>query len=147
MSPKIGFKHSEATKEKLRGHKKVFCVRGHKFSQFGRNNDGQCKECRRLYTAKQGKEFGWKNQGIKNESGQFLTLVDYDRLYQIQGGCCRICGRHQVEIGKSLYADHDHVTAIIRGLLCLRCNAALGFYENHKIQIEKYVLKYQGEKK
>lgn len=51
----------------------------------------------------------------------------YDQLYAQQGGVCGICrksgnGRHR------LCGDHDHVTKQIRGLLCHRCNTAIGLF-------------------
>ena len=40
------------------------------------------------------------------------------------GKACLICG-----CGGQLYRDHDHVTGMIRGLLCPPCNSWLGIYE------------------
>jgi hypothetical protein len=42
-----------------------------------------------------------------------------------QGGGCAICERPpRPDI--SLHVDHDHVSGAVRGLLCFRCNNALG---------------------
>lgn len=50
-----------------------------------------------------------------------LTDHDVDGLLAQQNGLCAIClGRPAVHI------DHDHVDGRIRGMLCFRCNAALG---------------------
>lgn len=51
----------------------------------------------------------------------------YDRLWVQQGGRCAICGKQQR--ARALALDHDHQTGRIRGLLCMRCNRALGAYE------------------
>lgn len=54
-----------------------------------------------------------------------ISLEDYDRLLADQDGGCAICGnppRHDI----SLHVDHDHATGRTRGLLCFRCNNALG---------------------
>ncbi len=54
-----------------------------------------------------------------------LTLEEYEEMLAKQGGGCAICGRPpRPDI--SLHVDHDHETGRIRGLLCFRCNNALG---------------------
>ena len=46
-----------------------------------------------------------------------------------QGGVCAVCSREPTP-GISLHVDHDHETGRIRGLLCFRCNNALGDLED-----------------
>ncbi len=60
-----------------------------------------------------------------------LTLEQYDEMLEKQGGVCAICGKAEVMVHqngsvKRLAVDHNHDTGQIRGLLCARCNAALG---------------------
>jgi len=61
----------------------------------------------------------FKNYGI--------SLEQYDEILQSQNGLCAICqcppGNGN---GRYLCIDHDHSTGGIRGLLCRKCNAALG---------------------
>lgn len=59
-----------------------------------------------------------------------ITLVDYNRMFAAQNGCCGICGRHQTEFKKSLAVDHNHTTGQIRGLLCISCNTGLTVVED-----------------
>mgnify|MGYP006369172057 CR=1 FL=1 len=47
---------------------------------------------------------------------------------------CEICGKTE-----NLCVDHDHKTKKFRGLLCQACNRALGWFENNKENIEKYL--------
>lgn len=47
-----------------------------------------------------------------------------------QGGGCAICGGQQVA-GRRLAVDHDHQTGAVRDLLCNRCNAGLGSFQDH----------------
>lgn len=47
----------------------------------------------------------------------------YDELRAKQQGRCAICKRDD----RVLAVDHDHSTGEIRGLLCRRCNSAIGF--------------------
>ena len=53
-----------------------------------------------------------------------LSLADYRALQQRQGNACAICRK----VTRVLCIDHCHVTGRVRGLLCRRCNSALGFY-------------------
>jgi hypothetical protein len=53
-----------------------------------------------------------------------LTPEDYDRMLDEQGGGCAICG--DAPGATALHVDHDHDTGVVRGLLCFRCNSALG---------------------
>lgn len=55
----------------------------------------------------------------------------YDALLNEQGGRCAICGRaeqsaHRTGTRFSLSIDHDHQSGVVRGLLCQRCNRAIG---------------------
>ena len=54
-----------------------------------------------------------------------ISLEDYEQLLQDQGGRCAICERPPRE-DIALHVDHEHGTGRIRGLLCFRCNNALG---------------------
>jgi Recombination endonuclease VII len=60
---------------------------------------------------------------LRNKFG--LTPDEYDRILSAQGGVCVLCDRPPTP-GISLHVDHDHGTGEIRGLLCMRCNNALG---------------------
>jgi hypothetical protein len=60
-----------------------------------------------------------------------LTPAERVHLSRVQGGACAICGR----TGIPLHVDHDHrhcpgkegCRRCVRGLLCNRCNSALGW--------------------
>lgn len=54
-----------------------------------------------------------------------ISLLEYRAMLELQGGVCAICGG--VDKNKSLAVDHDHRTGKVRGLLCGRCNPAIGF--------------------
>ena len=54
-----------------------------------------------------------------------ITLEDYQRMLDAQDGVCAICGKRRPD-ERTLHVDHDHETGEIRGLLCFRCNNAIG---------------------
>lgn len=59
-----------------------------------------------------------------------LSLEDYNLLFNLQNGCCKICERHQSEFDASLHIDHNHKTKAIRGLLCRDCNIGIGYLKD-----------------
>ena len=66
-----------------------------------------------------------------NKSGTLLrlygiTIDTYESLVQQQAGKCAICN----EIPTKLYVDHCHDSGVVRGLLCMKCNAALGLFKD-----------------
>lgn len=64
-----------------------------------------------------------------------IDLHEYDRMYRLQRGLCAICKKHEsAKMSKSgkvklLAVDHDHDTGEVRGLLCQRCNQAIGQFD------------------
>lgn len=63
-----------------------------------------------------------------------ITLADYDAMFAIQGGACAICrepckGTPEKPYHR-LHVDHNHETGKVRGLLCRRCNVAVGYLEH-----------------
>lgn len=58
-----------------------------------------------------------------------ISVAEFDELYRQQGGKCAICKQvpEPMRNGRSsMHVDHDHATGLVRGLLCHRCNTALG---------------------
>jgi hypothetical protein len=56
---------------------------------------------------------------------------NYLARMEAQGGVCAVCGKAETAKDpagriKRLAIDHDHTTGRTRGLLCQRCNTALG---------------------
>lgn len=60
-----------------------------------------------------------------------ITLEEYNTLFIKQNGCCAICGKHQNELKNKLSVDHNHTTKKVRGLLCHKCNVALGYADEN----------------
>ncbi len=62
-----------------------------------------------------------------------LTNEEYDELLEAQQGRCGICGTDKTGHSKNKYfcVDHDHKTSKVRGLLCYKCNIALGHFQDN----------------
>jgi len=56
-----------------------------------------------------------------------ITLAQYNEMLVRQGGKCAICG-HPPKT-RALNTDHNHKTKQVRGLLCHKCNRALGLLQ------------------
>ena len=54
-----------------------------------------------------------------------ITLEEYDELSAYQNYVCAIC-LEVCNTGQPLSVDHCHDTNEVRGLLCRRCNVAIG---------------------
>lgn len=58
----------------------------------------------------------------------------YQEMLYSQNGVCAICGRAERVIIKnkrlSLAVDHCHKTNMVRGLLCQKCNLAIGLLDD-----------------
>lgn len=69
---------------------------------------------------------------IKKLASYGLTEAQYQAMLEGQDGKCAICGsRHGLASKKHpLYVDHCHSTGKVRGLLCNRCNAGLGMFQD-----------------
>jgi Recombination endonuclease VII len=52
-----------------------------------------------------------------------ISLADYEAMLERQRGACAICKKSD----EALCVDHCHACGKVRGLLCAKCNSALGF--------------------
>lgn len=73
-----------------------------------------------------------KRKRIRNRNSSLkrfgLTPNDYQDVLDEQGGGCAICGK--TARVTTLAVDHDHKTGQVRGILCRRCNSALGLFND-----------------
>lgn len=81
----------------------------------------------------------WQDKRLRAEYG--ISLEEYEALLADQDGKCAICKTEQCETKKSFAVDHDHVTGVVRGLLCKNCNIGLGMFKDDTFRL-KAALEY-----
>jgi hypothetical protein len=107
-----------------------------------------CKSCHRNRPSQTFE----KNKDSKLKKKYGLTIECFNALAEEQGGRCAICKKEEMFSTKqgshkmSLAVDHCHSTGKVRGLLCLKCNRALGLFEEN-IQNLKEAIAYVTEHK
>jgi hypothetical protein len=113
---------------------------------------GQCRECantrereafaagKRSYAA--ARKQWWAQNGERHNKRRRtahmqklgVSIDKYDEVFEQQDGNCAICRQPETAMLKGklkrLAVDHDHVTGVVRGLLCARCNRALGGFRD-----------------
>jgi len=55
---------------------------------------------------------------------------EYKAMLEAQSNCCALCQKQGTGRHYRLVIDHDHATGKIRGILCHRCNIAIGIFKD-----------------
>lgn len=87
--------------------------------KWNREHPAQAAEHRKAYASKNARE----THLIRKYC---LTLHDFNRMLEEQGGVCAICK----EPSDTWDVDHDHATGQVRAILCHGCNAGIGFLKD-----------------
>ena len=123
-----------------------------KFHKNKNNKDGlnyRCIDCTLEYNRERYKNkapglIKWQKEYYSRNSRKIklkkygLTEELYTKMLKEQNYQCRICG---LSPSYNLYVDHDHKTGLVRGLLCLQCNAGLGNFRDNT-QLLQRAIKY-----
>jgi len=81
----------------------------------------------------------WRKYDLKKRYG--ITLEDYERMLELQGGCCKICGcKSPGNKSKHFSVDHSHTTQEVRGLLCHHCNTGLGYFRDSREALSNAII-------
>jgi len=102
---------------------------------------GECKQCQvkrsRQWRCNNSEKqrFAQRKHRIQSQFG--ISLEEYDSLLSKQNGKCAICGGHTN--GDALAVDHNHKTNEVRGLLCHRCNTAIGLFKDDVSLLQKAI--------
>ena len=87
----------------------------------GKREDQKVQHCNRCREAQ-------RVTGLKKLYG--ITVKDYDRMFEEQNGVCWICGKAETTNSGTLHVDHNEESGKVRGLLCGRCNRAIGLLDH-----------------
>ena len=70
-----------------------------------------------------------------------ITIDDYERMLEAQGGCCAVCGANEPgdRRRKNFCVDHCHETGEVRGLLCVHCNMLIGRYGDSEELLKRFI--------
>jgi hypothetical protein len=80
-------------------------------------------------------QYGNRSYKLKKLYG--IDHQTYNKMFAEQNGCCRICLEHQTNLARKLAVDHCHTTGQIRGLLCTKCNQALGLLNDDSTNVQR----------
>jgi hypothetical protein len=120
----------------------------HYYKSKARTRDGhrhECKMCVNFTTTKYYREnrenLVEKRKDYHYRRNYGITLNDFLRMSEEVGNSCEVCGDAPVVL------DHCHTTGEVRGILCNKCNQALGLMRDNADLIVKLsdYLKRQGE--
>lgn len=108
----------------------------------GKYRKWTCKACmsKRARDAQKalGPKFHQRRRELRLFNRYGITLEDYRRTYDDQGGKCAVCLKSEeypdieaTEVNRTLVVDHSHTTGKARGLLCHSCNRAIGLLQDN----------------
>ena len=106
-----------------------YTCKHHGITQFYERPDGR-RYCRECHASRENAKFHKDNSALVRRYG--ITVDQYDKLLEQQNNSCAICQSIKVDKGRKrrLCVDHDHVTGKVRGLVCNRCNRAMGLADD-----------------
>jgi hypothetical protein len=65
-----------------------------------------------------------------------LTEEEYKDMILSQNNVCAICNKPS---DKTLHIDHNHITGEVRGLLCSKCNSAIGLFKEDLVALNRAI--------
>lgn len=90
-----------------------------------------CNPCAREYRVEWGQRNRERIELSRVRRLYGLSELQWRELHERASGCCESCG---VDFGgRAPSIEHDHVSGLVRGLVCQRCNIAIGVLEDAEL--------------
>jgi hypothetical protein len=123
----------------------IECDKLQKKKQREANKDKINRERREKYKSCEETRLKARDQRLKYTFG--INIEEYNKMFEKQNGCCKICNIHQSKMERRFAVDHCHETDIIRGLLCDNCNLGLGNFQDNPefLEVAKSYLENKGD--
>lgn len=113
----------------------------------------KCEKCGKRYETEYGLKVHFDKHHLLPKEKRNVKVAGYEIFitneqldeYRLAHTKCEICGKDVEDIRKEnnhfkkLCIDHNHVTNEFRGLLCMTCNSALGWFEKNEDAVLKYL--------
>lgn len=91
-----------------------------------RSSDPEVRQRHREWYQKEGRARKLAQDHLARLRERGITQEQFNTLLERQGEMCALCGGHNTR-DRALAINHDHRDGHVRGLLCERCNLALGW--------------------
>lgn len=118
----------EKKRDEINAYNRIWC----------QNHPESCKRWRTNYyqNNKQKEKNRSRNKHLISKYN--ITLEHFTNLLKLHNNKCSICN---IEFSEKIYPciDHNHETGKIRGILCSKCNTALGFFKDSRDLLKKAV--------
>jgi Recombination endonuclease VII len=105
---------------------------------YKNNLSSWCRECTRYYNGEYNKKFPEKAKDNKLKKAYNITLDEKNKKLERQKGRCGLCGTPE-PLYKGWCVDHDHETKTVRSILCTKCNAGLGCFNDDVMLLKKAI--------
>ena len=92
--------------------------------------ESRCKECYKVYKTKYRKENKDLIRAQNKRRNPGWDIDRYNEYVKLQDNRCAICGTDNPGLS-DWCCDHCHTEDKARGLLCVQCNAGLGYFKDN----------------
>jgi len=149
-------KHPEKVRERQKRYRKRHIEEYREYQRkYIKKNAEKIRKRNRKYREKYSKEikeryekwykknpYYYAEKICKNRYG--ITFAEKNCMIENQKGKCLICG-NKFKNSRDKQLDHCHRTNKVRGVLCVRCNTGLGFFDDNIETLQK-AIKYLEKK-